>query len=249
MALSWSARRQFLYYAVAAVIGLIILGGVYQAFFTTVPTCRDGLMNGTELGVDCGGTCSLVCENIARNPRVLWARSFPTGPNAYTAAAYIENSNPGAGARSVQYSFRLFDANSVLVVERDGITDLPPTTLIPIVETGIDVGQRQVARTIFTFAEVPIWNTIGGTKPDLKLSNQTLNIEESRLSATLVNNALTDAGRVSLVAVLFDVDGVARAASKTTVNVLRKSSQPIVFTWPQGIESAVRAEITILPSF
>jgi hypothetical protein len=238
-----------LYYVVAGVVGLIILTAVWQAFFTITPTCYDGAKNGTELGVDCGGACTLVCQNMVHNPRVLWSRAFQTGTSLYTAAAYIENPNPKSGARRVGYSFRLFDPSGVLVVERDGVTDLPPVSLIPIIETNIDIGQRQVARTIFTFTELPTWYSVTKPPVEMHLTNQVLNVEESRLSATLVNSSLEDAGKVTLVAVLFDVDGVARDASKTTLSVPRKSSQPIVFTWPQGIWGAVRAEITILPTF
>ncbi len=249
MALSWSSRRQLLYYIVAGIVGLIILSFGWKVFLTTTPTCSDGIKNGSELGVDCGGSCSLICKNSAYQPRVLWARAFETDTHVYSAAAYIQNPNPGAGARAVRYSFQLFDENNVLVVEREGVTDLPPMNLIPIVETNMNVGLRTVARTLFSFSEVPVWNTISGSRPDLHLTGQQLEADGSRLSATLTNNSLEDAGRVVVVAVLFDGDGIARAASKTTLTMARKSSQPVVFTWPRGTPNIVRAEMTVLPSF
>src|SRR3990167_18523 len=81
----------------------------------------------------------------ARAPIIVWARAFESAPQTYTAAAYIQNNNPGAGARQVSYSFQLFDADNALVVERGGTVDLPPVPTIPIIETGINVGYRSVA--------------------------------------------------------------------------------------------------------
>ncbi len=249
MALSWSTRRQLLYYIVAGIVLAILLALGWKVFLTAAPTCSDGIQNGSEKGVDCGGACSLICKNTARDPRVEWARSFETDDSIYTAAAYIENPNPGAGARAVRYSFQLFDANNILVVEREGVVDLPPMNRIPIVETNINVGLRAVARTLFSFSYRPVWHTVSEAQPELRLSAQQLAPDGSRLSAMLTNNSIEDAKNVAVAAVLFDAAGVARAASKTTLNVGRKSSQAIVFTWPQGIPNVVRAEMTVVPSF
>ena len=252
MALSWSTRRQLLYYGVAFFIGGILLIAGWQAFFTTAATCSDGLKNGRELGVDCGGSCTLLCQGQARSPVVLWARAFKTDTSLYTAAAYIENPNTalGAGARSVQYVFRLRDEKNILVAKREGVIDIPPTTLIPVVEHNIDVGNRDVFRADFEFLEVPTWKKVLVPALPPRLSNQELAQDGSRLSATLTNNSLESVNQVSVVAVLFDSQGVARAASKSTVNTIpKKSSRPIVFTWPAGIPDVVRAEITVLPPF
>src|SRR5947209_2666869 len=125
MAIRWSTRRQILYYIVAMVVAVITLTLGYKLFFAHAATCSDGIKNGTEIGVDCGGSCSLICESDAKAPRVLWARSFKTDTSLYTSAAYIQNPNYGAAARAVQYSFQLFDKDNVLVVECDGVTDIP----------------------------------------------------------------------------------------------------------------------------
>jgi hypothetical protein len=82
--------------------------------------------------------------------------------------------------------------------------------------------------------------------------NTDQNLEEGggRLSATLTNNSVRDVGRVAVSAVLFDSQGIARAASKTILNNLpRKSSRPIVFTWPTPVPGVVRAEMVVIPTF
>ncbi|HVV39419.1 MAG TPA: hypothetical protein VHD31_03840 [Candidatus Paceibacterota bacterium] len=250
MAMSWSFRRKALYYGVAIIVAIIVALAVWKVFFTHTPTCSDGIMNGTELGIDCGGACSLICSNTAIAPKVQWARAFSIASSTYTAAAYIQNLNAGAGARNVRYSFQLFDDKNVLVVEKTGIVDLPPVRNVPIIESNINVGNREVARTLFSFSDTPVWIKVTTKQPTLELTQQTLSDDGSRLSAMLVNDSLNDVARVTVAAVLFDSQGVARAASKTIIAPLpRKSSKSIYFTWPGGIPDVVRAEMTILPSF
>src|SRR3989344_7537239 len=133
MALSWSGRRQLLYYIVGAAILLVVVGGVWQIFFAKPAICFDGTQNGDERGVDCGGSCALICPMDAKAPVVLWTRAFQVAPGIYTAAAYVENRNVGAGAHKVKYSFQLRDEQNLLVKEYVGGTDLPPVAAIPII--------------------------------------------------------------------------------------------------------------------
>lgn len=251
MALSWSGRRQLLYYAVALVLVVVLLFVGYQTFFTAAPTCSDGIRNGTETGVDCGGSCSLVCTAQARAPVILWARAFSSSPQRYIAAAYIQNQNIGAGAKQVHYSFKLLDDKNILVVEREGVADLPPIQTVPIVETNIDIGNRTVARTLFEFTSEPTWNKVSASAlPQLHITDQNLAGDGTRLVASVVNDSLNDVRGLTVVAVLFDHSGVARAASKTIIEkIARQSSEPIIFTWAGGFEGVARAEITVLPSF
>lgn len=249
--IGWGARRKFLYTAVAAFFLLILALITYKILFTRTPNCFDGFQNGIETGVDCGGNCALVCTEQSRAPVVLWARSFLNSPKNYTVAAYVQNNNPGAGARQVSYSFQLLDSKNELVVERTGVMDLPPVVTIPIVETNVDVGNREVARTLFAFSEVPVWNKVSATRfPQIRVSGQSLNNDGSRLSVNVHNDGTASSGRLVVTAVLFDSTNTARAASKSIIdNIAKKSSEGLVFTWPGGVANIVRAEITVLPSF
>jgi len=244
MALTWSGRRKALYTSVGGVLAFMVLIFVYTSLFTAPPLCTDGKQNGTEQGIDCGGGCSLVCEGVARPPVVLWARSFEQAPQTYTAAAYIQNNNVGSGARQVVYTFQLYDSENKLVVDRTGSVDLPPVSVIPVIEPGINVGNRVVSRTLFSFSSQPAWVRTGAL-PKLSVSEQQLASDGSRLSATIANDGFVDA-RTTVAAVLFDNDGVARAASKSTVVVPARGTLPVVFTW-SPTPGVVRAEISVLP--
>ncbi len=251
MALGWSTRRQLIYYAVGTVVLAVLLTVSYYAFLVETPTCFNGAQDGTERGVDCGGTCALICTQDAKAVTVLWSRSFQTAGNLYTAAAYVQNNNLGAGAKGVSYSFQLYDENNLLIIEKRGVTDLPPIPTIPIVEHNINVGNRTVMRTQFTFRSTPVWNKIPQEDlPRLRVSEQELTAAGTRLETTLTNDSLQGVKNTEVVAVLFDAGGTARAAAKSTVSDLsRRSSQDITFTWPRGNINIVKVDVIVLPSF
>lgn len=243
-----------LYYTVAAIVALAAAILVWQTFFVHAPTCSDAKQNGKETGVDCGGSCAALCPDIARAPTVLWSRSFLTSPHTYTAAAYVQNNNAslGAGAKSVRYIFMLYDEKNLLIEKREGTIDIPPSQTVPIIEQGIDAGQRVEARTFFEFMEEdPIaWKKIPAASVQQLRITETSPYAANRLTATIVNDSLDDAKKVTVVAVLFDEDNIARAASKSVISKIgRKSSERVIFTWPTAFEGIQRAEVTILPSF
>lgn len=247
----WGIRRKSLYTVVGFILVAVLALSAWKVIFTRTPTCTDGIQNADERGIDCGGACSLVCKNEARAPVVLWARAFQNGPKNFTAAAYVQNTNVGAGARAMRYTFQLLDDKGGLIVERVGSIDLPPVVTIPIIETNIDVGNAKVARALFTFSEAPVWRRISAdTFPEVRVSAQELASDGSRLSAKVINDSTESVGRLVVTAVLFDATDTARAASQSIVDsIARKSSQDIVFTWPGGVPDIVRAEITVLPPF
>lgn len=248
MALSWGKRRKFIYTVAAGVLLLIVLALVYNVFFNAAPTCFDGKQNGDEHGVDCGGSCSLLCKSETHDATSLWSRAFLSAPGFYTAAAYVQNPNSGAAAKNVPYSFQLFDDSNSLVKEYVGTIDLPPVQTIPVIVPNINVGTRTVSRALFAFGADPVWQK-APQLPSIKISNQYLAPDASELSATVSNESLQDARSVTVAAVLFDSAGVARAASRSVLPKLaRKSSQQAVFTWAGGVPGIVRAQITVLPS-
>lgn len=250
MALTWRGRRQVLYYGVGGFVAFVLLAVLWVSFFSDRPTCFDGILNGIETGVDCGGACARICPADTRPPVVLWNRPFETGANTYSAVAYIENRNVGALARDVRYSFKLYDDRGVLVVERLGTATIAPAALVPIVETGIDAGNRIAVTSEFRFADEQIqWERNTQELPVLRATQQNLAADGSRLTATIVNDSIFEARNVSVVAVLFDGAGVARAASKSILpRIARQSSEPVIFTWPNGVPNIVRAEVSTLPS-
>lgn len=251
--MSWALRRKLVIFIVLGAIALGALLWLGASLFIKPASCFDRAQNQGEAGIDCGGPCAAVCSNQARAPIVTWARQLKTATSTYTAVAYVENPNGGGGigARNVRYAFRVLDADNALIVERDGIVNIPPQTKVPIIEPNIDTGTRIPAHTFLDFSAAPAWVRVPeASVPKFQIKNLTLAPDGSRVTATLQNVSDLGARHVTVAAILFDAEGNAQAASKTTLpDVPAQGSQDVVFTWPSGASDAVSAEITPLLPF
>jgi hypothetical protein len=83
---SWSQKRQIIYFSIPFFLFLLVLSFVYFSFFYKPATCFDGVKNGNETGIDCGGSCSLVCTNDALKPITLWSKAFAVTDDVYNLA-------------------------------------------------------------------------------------------------------------------------------------------------------------------
>lgn len=247
--MSWAGRRRALYGGGVILFLIAVLGIPSFFLFYERPSCSDGVQNQGELGVDRGGPCPLLHESEVRRPAVLWARSFRVVPGVYNAVAYVANPNFNAGALEVPYSFKLFDEDNLLIVEREGTTFISPNGTTPIFEGGIETGVRTPVRTFFEFSGAPTWERVEGSTSGLKVGTRTLSNESTapRIDAVIENNSFEDLFDVEVVATIFDSSGTAIASSRSVLDVLRKkTSQKVVFTWPETF-TAPAAEIEIIP--
>ncbi len=247
--MSWASRRRTTYL-------LFIFGGLFVALaiaafilFRPVPSCENGAQDGNETGIDCGGSCRAICAEDAIPPIVRWSRLFKVTSGVYSAVAYVENTNQNAGAKSVAYSFRFFDEKGILVAERKGATFLSPGGLSPIFESNIKTGQRAPARTVFSFTEQPRWERAAPSVGQLTVKDKMFSADGSspRITATLQNTTIGAFSNIQVVAVAFNADQNAIAASATLVPRIEKNgATDIVFTWPEPFPSKA-VQIDIIP--
>lgn len=234
--MSWAGRRRTMYIGGIVATLLIVVGIPLIFILHEPPTCFDGSKNGAERGVDCGGSCALLCPFEITKPTILWSRVFKITEGVYNAVAYIEHPNSNSGVIEAPYTFKLFDSFNILITERTGITFLLPNTLTPIFEGGITTGERIPARTFFEFNTDLRWIRTPEKEHSLFVKNQRLsNIEKTpRIDAVVENVSVDDLFDLEVVGVVFDVDDNAIAASRTIIPLLeRQSSEEIVFTWPE----------------
>lgn len=248
--MSWSTRRRIMYIVgVLLFFGIVLGGPVAYKLLTIAPTCSDGIQNQGETSIDHGGPCPLLDASALSPTAVLWARSFKVRTGSYNSVAYIENPNQSAGVARVQYRFRLYDADNVLVTDREGITYVMPGGITPVFEGGVDTGSRDVARTYFEFLTQPVWQQMNDATRPLQVGEKKLESADSspRLTASVVNSSVAPLFDVTFTAVAFDTAGNAFAASATHVSRLGAGeSTQLVFTWPTPFSTAA-ARIDIIP--
>lgn len=248
--MSWASRRRATYLFGVVLFFTILIGGpVAYHFLTIAPTCFDGKQNGGETGVDMGGPCLKLDPRYLQPATTLWTRSFKVRDGTYTAVALINNPNRDAGVSHVSYRFSLYDPQNVLVTERTGSTFIMPGAVTPILESRIDTGNRIVAHTYFELTAAPQWKRMTDTESQLAITNKQLSdvTTAPRLSASVQNNAVTDALSPAFVAIIYDTAGNAFAASQTLLDRLDTgASDTIVFTWPGPFQTQP-GRIEIMP--
>src|SRR3989344_9012046 len=104
--MNWAIIRQLFYaFGMLAVLGIVGVA-TYFSFFYAPPSCSDRIQNGDERGVDCDGSCALLCAQP--NISVVWARSVPVAPGVFHSVALVKNPNTEA-AGIIPYTVSLFD--------------------------------------------------------------------------------------------------------------------------------------------
>jgi hypothetical protein len=243
--MSWALRRQ-IFYIVVLILLLSALGFlIIYPRLTKAPTCTDGIKNGTETEIDCGGSCAGACSDQMQAVSVLWARAFEVVPGHYNAVAYIINHNKNAAAEKVSYRFRFADANNVYIGKREGTTFIPTAGNFAVFAPAIDVGNSIPVYVTFEFTETPQWLQVAQAKIDqlkVLVSNIQLTNQDTspRLSATIKNNSLFTIPDINIVAILYDKSGNAVSVSNTYLNQMAPlNSTDLNFTWPEPISGTV----------
>lgn len=251
MALTWSGKRQLVVSSIGGVVILIFLFFIIAPYFKTPPSCFDGQQNGTELGIDCGGSCALLCPFQGKNIIVRWFRPFAVTDNIYNAVAYVENPNVGSAVKSISYEFKFYDKDDVFITSRTGQTFIGSIGKFLIFEPSVDVGNRPIAKTLFSFTETPKWIVIdkrASTFP-LFVRNVKLSDPQStpRIEAQIANDSIYKVSDLDLVALIYNKDGNVIATSKTYLeSVDKNSSAPVFFTWPRTFSEDV-GRIEVFP--
>lgn len=252
--MTWAFKRQIFY---VIVVILFFSGLAFLIIYPKVSkeaTCTDGRQNGTETGIDCGGSCLQACLVEQDDLSILWARAFKVVPGRYNAVAYVANYNKSSAVRKISYRFRFGDENNIYIGKREGTTFIPAGGNFAVFEPAIDIGYSLPVYTTFEFTSAPDWLQVPEEKINqlkVLVSNVELSGENTapRLSATIRNNSLFTIKNLNLVAILYGVGGNAISVSRTYVETFGPLEvRDIAFTWPEPFEVPVTRK-EIIPVF
>ena len=243
MALRWAAQRQMLYALIVLAV-VIVLGvwGYFSIFYKTA-SCFDNVQNQDELGIDCGGTCSLLCE--APNISSVWARSVEVAPGVYHAVSMVRNPDTTSKG-SIAYAVSLFDEENILIATREGNFNLAPGEVTPIFEANIIAGERKVSRTFIDILEGQFEKS-KREESQVRILSWNLDEENLRLSAVVENQSVVQINNVVITALIFDDNEVLIAASQTKTGLLEQRERKTVnFTWQKPFDVTPK-RIDIIP--
>ena len=246
---SWAVQRQIGYLIIFGAVLIVGFLWYYAQNVYQAPSCSDLIKNQSEVGVDCGGPCFVLCDSQVNNFVILWSRSLQSVSGSYDAVALVENSNSRGGVEDLAYSFKLYDQDNVLIAERTGRTYSNANETFLIFERRVFSGDRVPTRTFLTLERVTPWTMESVDKPDLSVVDRHFELVDKtpKLKAVLVNKSFFDVEDIIITALLFDENDNAVASSKTEVSFLPRDEQKdISFIFPQKVDKTP-ARIEVLP--
>jgi len=231
----WVLKRRLAGFLV--LLGMfIIIGGSLAYIFWPRPSCVDGVQNGDEKGVDCGGSCSKQClGEIPVSPKRLWQRFFQVRPGVYDVGAMIENVNLFVGTKVFRYTVKLYSEENVLLAERQGTTFLLPNQKALIFEPNMVPGPRAPARVDFSFEEPITWTRMdaGDAQKIEVISRRFESDPHPIVRVKLRNKSTSRESELEISLVLESKDGNAFAVARTTLeDFVAGSEREAVFSWP-----------------
>lgn len=249
--MSWTRERKT--FVTFAVGGFVLAIGtlVTLSFIIKNPTCVDGVKNGNETGVDCGGSCALVCKNSIVPLEIRWQRSVEVDEKTYDAVAYVVNKNNTAIPGYVVFKTVLSDKNGATIVEKEGRTVILPGAATPLYVPNISVGDRIPVRTRFEITETGPFYTYSNNDflKNVQVVNQIFDntTETPRLTLTIKNTTFDMVKDIDVYALLYDEEDTLVAVSKTYIESIgAQGQQKAYFSWRTPFSSPKRFEFILV---
>ncbi len=249
---SWSRSRKRIILGIVLFIVVVLIGVPLYFLLYRAPTCFDGAVNGDETGIDCGGSCQLLCTAeslplISRgDPRVL-----EVSPSVFEVVALVENPNASAEIRHARYTFKLYDSSSAIPVKViGGETFVSKGSIFAVFEGPftLEAGVMPTRAVLEWQKGNIVWEKNISPAPELLIKNQVLSKEDSnpRIDASVENRSPENVSNIDLIALVSDGEGNIFAASKTFIETLPGGAvEPVVFTWPRPF-NATTTQIEII---
>lgn len=235
--MSWRGRRQGTYFGISGLIVLAVLFILFYPVIFKAPTCSDGKQNGTETGVDCGGSCRLYCPATIALPRLDYAAVFPVEEDVYNVIAVLTATSPSAAARQAKYKFTLYDEAGQIIKDVEGSTFIPTASQFAVFEAGVRTGSRVPVRARFVWGDTPIYFekvnfNVSALPIDVaSWKNETV-LGAERLSVAVSNNGLSLVPESDYVVVVYDDKDEPIAISKTRESLTPRTTTTLFFSWP-----------------
>lgn len=231
----WATRRRVQLVLTVIVLGTFCAAALVIFISHNPPTCDDGVKNGSEFGVDCGGSCPKECPIPPKQLLDLWTRAFPLADGIYAAVAYIENQNSDLYVPDVQFEIEVYDEDNTSITRSSRRTTIMPNGVTPIFVPHIITKERVVSRATFRFVNDPVFAVYKGDH-DFTFSNVHYDSTKPSVDAVVTHNGRSWLREVEFVVILYDEDDVAVAASSTVVSHIDPgASRNLAYTWVHPI--------------
>ena len=242
-----------LIYGVGFLAVVFLFGwGIKAVFFSSPPSCFDGIQNQGETGIDCGGPCISCDAKKAKPIAVNYATVFKAG-SGLGVVAEIQNPNTTLGASVVPYSIALINALGAVQQTITGETFVYPGEIKYIIEPYVaqdpaQITQAQVSIPTSTIA----W--IGADqlpKPQIDVQNINTGMNPTmQVTGRIVNQTQYDFAAPVVDALVYNKNGSILAASQVTLGDLPAfGNESFVIPFASDLTLYVPPQAPQIPSF
>jgi hypothetical protein len=249
--MSWGTRRRNIIISILFFLFFIPIALISVIIFYDPPTCFDSVRNGDEAGIDCGGSCVLLCAEQATEPVVLWERAFRVQGGLHNLISYIENPNPTAFVRNAPYVFKIYNEENILITEIKGSVSIPPKTALPVIQNNIQLYEQIVSRVTFEFTDTLVYEQTSPQESLILIKEEIIENEQTspRVRAKIQNLSLRTIEDIDVIVIVYDTfDSVIGVSSTYVAKLLSEEVRDIVFTWPQPLSNS-SSRIEIIPLY
>ena len=242
--MTWAGRRRLTISLIAGAIVMVLIAIGFTTALYKAPSCTDNKLNQNETGVDCGGSCSYLCNAQVKQPVVLFTKLLINNSGRTDVVASVENKNTDAAARNVSYVVTLYAADQSIIRELGGTLDLPPRTTVPVFMPNVLSGGETATRAFLEIASTsPKWFALSADPRIVPIvSNTTLTGAAStpRVEAVLANPSVSSMKNVRVIVLVHGAGGNIIAASATVVSAIPAQGRATAtFTWNETFSSTL----------
>lgn len=246
----WKFKRKLLYALITFISVTAILVFLMRGFLFPEPICTDGKKNGFETGIDCGGTCALICKNDVKQFSVLFSKAVTSGYETYDLVALVANANIDNASREVGYTFVAYDEKGSILKLLSGSTTVPLDGKFPLIIQSVKF-PRPPVNVVVTLIDGPHYKvTENPTSPTVKISERKYEPGSiPRVYATVVNTKRIVVLNLPVRVLLYDANDNVYAVAETVIPTLQKEeAKQIILTWNEPLPFAP-TRIGVYPIF
>lgn len=238
--MDWSTRRKIIYTSTAIILIVVYSLYHFRDVISPAPTCSDGKANGNENGVDCGGSCQLVCVGDTKPLVVEWSSFIKTQENTYDLVALVSNKNVNIDPLSTSYDFVLTNKDGENIFEKKGEIVAPVNSAFPIILQNIHLKDRPVQMSVSLSSGKYFKTVLNGNMTLVKVTSKTFEEGKgiSRVYANITNNTLNTLLKVRVGVILFDENKNAVGVGETFIDKLDgQEKRQVIWTWNTPFEN------------
>ena len=220
---------------------------VYYAFIKAPETCFDSRQNQDEVGVDCGGVCAVVCQEIivGENLEVREMTFVPGGENRFDVLGKVYNPNDEIGASAFAYTVSLKDSGGTVLVTRSGKSYILPQENKYILELNLETLSVPVSAS-FEIRDVE-WTRFSGyqVKPTINIYQKRYDKISSGVGfgevyGLLSNESPYDFRSIAVKVILRDAAGKPLAFNMTEMRTVQSNEKrDFRLIWPSAFPGTV----------